>query len=264
MKIQTKLIYMFLGALVGAVLLFGAVATFAQVTHNSDGLTTTLPIGSGRDGFGRPDHMGDNKEALAEALGISVEELETAQTAAREAAINQAVADGLITQEQADEMLANGGHNILGPGQMNNYLAEALGISVEELDAAINQVFADRLAEMVADGTITQEQADMIQARRSVQDYVDVEALQATMQAAYQDAVNQALADGVITQEQADALLSEATSGFSGFGLPRFGGPGGHHGSGGHPHGGPGGHHGPGGSSGGPENDDNTDTGNDA
>lgn len=262
MKIQAKLVYMFLGALVGAVLLFGAVATFAQADDSGESAIATLPFGLGRHGFGRPEgDLGDSKEALAEALGISVEELETAQTAAREAAINQAVADGLITQEQADEMLANGygGHGLLGPSQMNTYLAEALGISVEELDAAVDQVFADRLAEMVADGTITQEQADMIQARRSVQDYVDVEALQATMQAAYEEAINQALADGVITQEQADTLLSNATSGFSGFGFPGFGGPG---------FGGPGGH---GGHRGGPGfggpgngNGNNTDTGSDA
>lgn len=259
MKIQTKLIYMFLGALVGAVLLFGAVATFAQSGDNGDSATTTLPFGLERHGFGRPaGNLGDNEEALAEALGISVEELETAQTAAREAAINQAVADGLITQEQADEMLANGygGHELLGPSQMNTYLAEALGISVEELDAAVDQVFADHLAEMVANGTITQEQADMIQARRSVQDYVDVEALQATMQAAYEEAINQALTDGVITQEQADTLLSNTTSGFPGFGFPGFGGPGGH---GGH-RGGPG-FGGPGNGNG---NGNNTDTGSDA
>jgi len=73
-----------------------------------------------------------HQEALAEALGISVEDLqsaaenstsfdellsnlgvtqeefEAAQQAAREAAIQQMVDDGTITQEQADQMLEGG------------------------------------------------------------------------------------------------------------------------------------------------------------
>ena len=44
------------------------------------------------------------REALAEELGISVDQLTSAQTAARDKVIDDAVAAGKITQEQADKM----------------------------------------------------------------------------------------------------------------------------------------------------------------
>ena len=56
-------------------------------------------------GFG----ASDMQALLAEALGISVEELEAAQQAAFEAAIAAAVDEGRITQEQADQMLEGDG-----------------------------------------------------------------------------------------------------------------------------------------------------------
>jgi hypothetical protein len=258
---------MIVGALVALVLVFGAFATFAQTGDDeatatpeaqsdetqsnetesdeaqSDGdsssQTPDLPgFGWGRHGPGR--HAGAvSGQELADALGITLEELQAAVEEARTAAIDQAVADGLLTQEQADELLANGfggRHWHFGYNQ-DTFLADALGISVEELQAARLEVYEAQLAEMVAAGVITQEQADLALAQKAVQGYIDTEALQATLQAAYEEAIAQALADGVITQEQADQLLSNQAFGAGGF--PGFGGGfGGHHGFG---RGGPGG-----------------------
>jgi len=56
-------------------------------------------------GFG----SSDMQAFLAEELGISVEELESAQQAAFEAAVAAAVDAGTITQEQADQILEGGG-----------------------------------------------------------------------------------------------------------------------------------------------------------
>jgi formaldehyde-activating enzyme involved in methanogenesis len=128
-------------------------------------------------------------------------------------------------------------------------LADALGITIEELQAAHDEVFAARLAEMVEAGVMTQEQADLIVARKAVQDYIDTESISDMLQAAYEDAVAQALADGVITQEQADQMLENLPS-FDGFGSGGLhhgpGGFGGHHRRGGGPGGfGPGGSFGP-------------------
>lgn len=205
----------------------GAV-TPESVPGDSNGLPAPEAFRHGMRGF---DGMrGAGGEALADALGITVEELQAAEETARAAAIEQAVVDGLLTQEQADALLANGlGHRGFPPGaEHETFLAEALGISVEELQAARDEVQAARLAEMVAAGVITQEQADLMLARKAVQDYVDTDALQATLQAAYEEAVAQALADDVITQEQADALLNSRT--FDLGGMRGFGGPRGHHG----------------------------------
>jgi hypothetical protein len=181
----------------------------------------------GRGGF--LGDMGADDEALANALGITVDELDAAKQEAREAAIAQAVADGLLTQEQADQLLANGvgGRGWHFGGDQDTYLADALGISVEELQAARDEVFAAQLADMVTAGTITQEQADLVLARRAVQSRLDTDAIQAAVQSAYEDAVAQALADGAITQEQADQFFSDLSAGSfglgHGFGFDGFG-----------------------------------------
>jgi hypothetical protein len=247
MVLKRKVIYMVLGGILALTLAFVGASTFAQ-SGEEDTTTETAPeveSGSGSETLtvprfnGRPDFegaRGDQGQALADALGITLEELQAAQEEARAAAITQAVDDGLLTQEQADQLLSGEGGFRGGPGfhldrgEGKEFLADALGISVEELEAAIDEVEAARLAAMVESGAITQEQADMITAQRAVEGYVDREALQATIQAAYEDAVNQALEDGVITQEQADSLLSNAANfGLRGFGGPGFGGRGGHH-----------------------------------
>jgi hypothetical protein len=98
-----------------------------------------------------------------------------------------------------------------------------LGITAEELQAAKVEVQSRVLAEAVAAGEITQEEADMITARQALQEY-----LRDRMQTAYEAAVAQAVTDGVITQAQADQILSEGGRGFMGPGMGggRHGGPG--------------------------------------
>lgn len=169
---------------------------------------------------------------LAEALGVTVEELETAQDQARslaqDAAISQAVADGELTQEQADAIQELeglwgdrgfggprvGGTRGLGVNgdvsprmaldEHDAYLAEALGISVEELEAAKEAALQAGIDQAVADGTITEEQAGNLRTELALKDYVADE-LESVLDAA----IAQAVADGVVTQEQADALLDE-------------------------------------------------------
>ncbi|MCL4263834.1 MAG: hypothetical protein KJ069_11485 [Anaerolineae bacterium] len=242
---QKRIGYMMVGGLLALTLAFGGMAAFAQTddgeaeptetpTQEDNTAVETTPVvpdgfrgGHGRPGFGA---KGDNQEALAAALGITVAELEAAHTAARTALIAQAVADGELTQAQADELLQNGsgGRGGFRVGSQSEALAEALGITVEELQAAQAQVQADELAALVEAGTITQEQADLMLARQAVRDYVDQDALQTAVQSVYETAVAAALAAGDITQEQADALLRNLSEGLGGFGGPGFGGHG-HH-----------------------------------
>lgn len=175
----------------------------------------------------------DGQALLAEQLGITVEDLDAAQTEARtkvlDEALANAVANGTLTQQQADALkvlqgLGNGRmmpRLPMNPGAMHNvdafqkyddYLAEALGITVEELDAARIAAHQAAIAQAVADGSITQEEADDMLTRMELQPY-----FQAEMETARETALQKAVTDGVITQEDADDILN----GEAGFG-PRM------------------------------------------
>ncbi len=173
----------------------------------------------GRVGIG----SGVANEGLATALGISVDELETAYQAATDKALEQAVAADLITQTQADAIKARGFARIgmhfggfLGGSAIDfqALLAEELGISVEELTAATNTAHTTAIADAVAAGTLTQEQADLMLGRHALR---NSETYQNSITSAYKASIEAALADGTLTQAQADALLANLeTNGFFG------------------------------------------------
>lgn len=157
---------------------------------------------------------GASDSHLAQALNITVEQLEAAQESARNSAIDEALAQGLITQAQADALKAQDG--VRGLSRMAGMLgletdtidqqallASALNITVEQLEAAEETAKDLALAEAVASGRITQEQADLMQAREALSDFMGDR-----MENAYNQAVQEAVTAGVITQEQADAILS--------------------------------------------------------
>lgn len=289
-------------AVLALVIAVGATAVFAQSdgddpvpddeTTTEDPTTPDEPSEDDLDqpgfhqGRGFPGHFGlaeglsSKDELLADALGIDVETLDQAREDAREAAIEQAVVEGLITEEQA-EMLLNGefafgfhhGHGPRGFGGIIDekaLLADALDISLAELEAAERQAHEAGLAEMVDAGYLTEGQASLMAAQNALKGAIDRDALladvlgiseaeleaaradreamaalieasgmtnaelQDAMQAAYEAAVEQAVDDGVITADQY-AALQEA-----GLDSP---GPGGR-GFGGHGHGGGHGRHG--------------------
>ncbi len=185
---------------------------------------------------GGPMGGGGSDTYLAEALGITAAELQTAQQAAHEAAIDQALAQGLITQAQADALKARSGmfgrfdgrmpHGMFGLTDetidMEALLAEALGITTDELATARVEAQDLALAAAVADGRITQEQADQVKAQQALKSYMDEQGFQTQIQSLYENLVQQAVQAGVITQEQADAILSDGgrfggMRGFDGF-----------------------------------------------
>lgn len=192
----------------------------------------------GGHGFGLAQGLIDHKAIMADALGITVEELEAAHAEGKRLpelvaelgldldtvranihaglteAINQAVTDGTITQAQADMMLQRLemrtlAHELI---DMQAIVADALGITVEELEAA-------RAEGKTIPQLIDELGLDRVEVRESIR-------------AGREAAINQALAEGTITQEQADWLLNQGGRGAGrGFGGP--GGRGGHHGFGG-------------------------------
>jgi hypothetical protein len=235
----------------GAVAVIGlsAGAVYAQSATATPDQTpaASVPQGSGPQGSDqqRPGARQDNSAILADVLGLTTDQLQAAVVKARDAAIDQALASGKITQEQADQMKSNDGMRgpDWGPGlgagaDHDAELAAALGITEDALKAAKAEVNKRVLAADVADGKITQEEADLMTAQQALADYV-----KEPMETAYKTAVAQAVTAGVITQDQADKILSE-NGGYPfgpGMGGPRPGrGPGGHHGGPlGGPNGGP-------------------------
>ncbi len=126
------------------------------------------------------------EELLANALGITVEELEIAQAEAREAALVQAVEDGKITAEEADLIRAQ--WRLKTHIDHDALVAAALGITVEDLEAArdAGQDVRDLLEELG----------------------IDHETFKANLDAAYTAAVQAAVDAGVVTQDEADAILA--------------------------------------------------------
>ena len=198
------------------------------------------PGGFSRGGFDAARMAGPGQDTyLADALGITVEALQEARQQAAEAGIDQAVAEGLITEAQAD-MIKEHGSRIMGMlGKFGRFgsaadidhealLAGALGITVEELQAAQAEAKDAALAQAIADGKITQEKVDEMKAMQALRDYLQEQDLQDNIRSLYTNALQDAVDAGVITQEQADKLL-EAKAGFGmrapgkrGRGMPNF------------------------------------------
>ena len=241
MNIKKKIIATALSGLAVAGVVAATALAFPQLTSAqiaTPAAVTATATPSAAAPSGRGERSGvttgriDDDTYLAEALGITVDELQTAQTAAQTAAIKQAVSDGLITQAQADAWLnKTGGQrgSRLGLRGVNldtdKYLADALGITVDELNTAQEKARAAELAQAVTDGRMTQEQADLVTAKQALQKYI-------TDQGLFAKAVASAVKDGVITQAQADAILTDAKPGTFDFGGMGEGGKGGRHGMG--------------------------------
>ena len=201
-----------LSILAGAVLVAGVIFGVSRVqTVSAD--APLPPTGYGMLDPGRGDR-GVDSEGLAEALGISVDELEAAYQTATDKALEQAVAADLITQTQADLIRERGafGFGMRMAGFMGSeidfqaLLADALGITPDELLAAQQTAARNAIEDAVAAGQITQEQADLMLGRHALR---NSEAFQSSMTGAYEAAIQAALTDGVITRAQADALLAD-------------------------------------------------------
>jgi len=264
MLVNKKYAFLFISlalALAAGLVAFTATNTARAAASSDDGFTHRGGPGTFKPG----DRSGSGSdEYLAEALGISLEELQSAYQAAHVSGLEQAVAEGLLTQEQADALAERGfsirrGFDALNDqSDFDSRLAEALGVSLEELEAARQSARAAALEAAVAAGDLTAEEAALVEARYALQNYIQKDELQAkalgitleelqaaqeegqripdlldelglgqeqyeaNLQAGWKEALQQAVAEGVITQEQADQLLAK---GFHG-----FGGPGGHHG----------------------------------
>jgi len=256
--------------LVGAVLILtmalGVATVFAQTDQDPDTPpeTSEEPFHRwGKRGFGfggQMEGLNSHDELIAGELGVAVEDLRGAFSAAFEAA-------------REDGVLGIPGHGgIKADGEFESYLSDALaeiGVTIEELKAAQEAVKDAMIAELVEQGIVTEEQLNLMEAQQALKDYIDYGALMAqaadslgielpdaeealegkmdpralmeqleekgitiqdlvaAVQDAYENAVNDAVSEGVIDGDQA-ALILEKGFGFAGMrgfgGMQGFGG----------------------------------------
>ena len=204
-----------IGALVVAIAL-GVMAFTPSYAANFQGQEVppdeSLLWKGGSRGHGRGDRFGfgtsfDYDTFIAEELGVSVADLQAARQAAHEAALEQAVAEGVVTAEQAELIKAR--QALTQYIDKEEMLATALGITTAELEAARQE--GKSLPYFL--GELGLDPADIKDA----------------MQSAHEDAVQQAVDDGVITDSQAEQLqeygFGSRGSGMRGGGIHGQGGP---------------------------------------
>ena len=194
-----------------------------------------------------PNAPTNDSQDLADALGITVAELEAAQQEVFDATLAQAVADGKLTQERADQIKERSGMARFAFGMIGRFghfghfgddsidrnalLADALNITVDKLEAAQEAARDAALAQAVDDGKISQERVEQMTAMRDLMNYFQEQGVPEQMKAVIEDAVQSAVDDGIITQEQADEFLSHEGAAFGkGFtpGFPGMSAPGGY------------------------------------
>jgi hypothetical protein len=151
----------------------------------------------GRPGFGTNF---DFEAFIAEELGVTVAELQAARQAAQAAALDQAVAEGIISEEQAE--LIKAGQALRGYIDHQEILSQALGIDPADLEAAREE--GKSIPYLMGELGLEPEE------------------FQAALQSAYEDALQQAVADGVITDSQAEQLQENGLGG-RGLGMRGFG-----------------------------------------
>ena len=201
-------ILVFGGVALGAMAFTSSEAALEKVAvFDDDGEDPDKPF-FGRGGFrgmphGRQGGFGFGGELeydsfLADALGITLDELHDAHNVARDAMLEAAVDQGFVSEEQVEMMQARSA--LMEYIDHDAILAEALGISIEDLqearedDKSLSTLF-DELG-------------------------LEPEAVREATQAAHEKAVEEAVGAGVITQDQADQILEGER------GLPMFGGRG--------------------------------------
>lgn len=125
----------------------------------------------------------DYDSFLADALGISVEELQEARSEAYVAAIQYAADEGYLAQRRVDQLL--GVHAMRGLVNEGELVAKALGVTLEEFQEARQNQALRRLFEELE---LAPEEV-----KRAILEQ-------------FETIVDEALDDGQITEEQAELL----------------------------------------------------------
>jgi hypothetical protein len=148
------------------------------------------------------------REAIASALGIDVQTYDAAVETARDQVVEEALAEGWLTEDQAQRMQERMDQGFEAPGMGKGFMGpregfmgrggdSIIGLIAEELDLSRQDLFAE-----LKDGKTLGELAS--------EKGVDVEAVTTKYLAQLEENLKQAVEDGKITQTQADWMLQQA------------------------------------------------------
>lgn len=163
--------------------------------------TVTSTVQQVADGHLRPGHHhGMRGQAIADELGIDVEVYRDAVKTVLQARIDAGEERPVWGDMTPEERLA------FRAGWTADVAAE-LGISAADLQAAQDSVFQARLDDAVANGRLTQAEADELS--QAYQDGTLFDLMQERRIDALGDRIDQLLENGVITDDQYAALKAE-------------------------------------------------------
>lgn len=156
---------------------------------------------------GSPENLASRfKEELASQLGISVDQLNTALDATQFALIDQAVADGKLTQTEADKLKARveEGQNLFPFGGIRDRIEHRLKVGLVEAAAAVLGVDVS----VVKDGL---QNGDSLAAIANANG-MSTDEFKTALLANVKSTLDTKVAGGDITQEQADNLYQRLST----------------------------------------------------
>lgn len=163
-----------------------------------------------QDEDGTPfDFRAKFREALANALGVTVEEYDAAVDKAQEEVVDEALSEGWLTEDQAEmlqwRMDQAPGLRMPGPGKGHGMLGRGMGIGGDNLLSVAADELGMSVTELLAELQDGQSIADVAAAQGA-----DSQAIVDSYLAALQEDMDEAVAEGRITQNQADHMLQQA------------------------------------------------------
>ncbi len=150
------------------------------------------------------------KAALADILGISVEEYDAAVDKAQERVVDEAVTEGWLTEEQAEllrwrmEQAPQFGGKGLGPGLGPGFGRGMGGFMGDNLVSIAADKLGMKLTELLTELQNGKSIADVAKEKG-----VDTQTIVDAYMAQVKEKLDEAVADGRITQKQADYQLQQ-------------------------------------------------------
>jgi hypothetical protein len=170
------------------------------------------------DGSGWPfDFRTKFREAVADILNIDVETYDAAVEQARERVVDEALAEGWLTEEQAERMRERMDQGFGPRGMDRGFMGPHMGEGFEGPHGGFMGRGGDSIIGMIAEeaGLSVQDLFAELQEGKTLAEVasahgVDVEAIVADHLAQLEENLTQAVEDGKITENQANAMLERA------------------------------------------------------
>jgi hypothetical protein len=174
------------------------------------GVAALGAVAFAQDDGGFPfDFHGRFREAVASALGVSVEEYDAAVSQAQDQVVDEAVTEGWLTEEQAElfkwrmDQAPRAGLRGMGKG------LRGIGPHLHGGPDSLVSIAADELGMSLTD-LLTELQAGKSIADVAAEQGVDAQAIADPYLAQLKENLDESVVEGKITQKQADYALEQA------------------------------------------------------